>query len=290
MKSMTTGRLSDDERDGLDRDGYVVHPCVFAPTEIAEIVSECEALVADLVRDRHARRFPVGSYVFDPDYLRDTMIKWEGDTDVVHGIEPFAHLSPALDAWAHDSRFLEPMCDLVGDDRPALFTEKLNLKRPRHGGVNPLHQTIPTVDIVPILRESRPRCCSSTTRPSRTDACTSPGSHGVWKGRIDGDRFAANDRHERLRGVEAAPLELRAGSVVMFGLHPSTARTESSERERYACCSATSPPVLRTCSSRSASSAAAADRRRARGSEAATSLRAGGRRRARTGERSARRG
>jgi len=72
---MTTGRLSDDERAGLDRDGYVVRHCVFAPTEIAEIVSECEALVADLVRDRHARRFPVGSYVFDPDFLRAGVIK-----------------------------------------------------------------------------------------------------------------------------------------------------------------------------------------------------------------------
>ena len=240
MKSMTTGRLSDDERAGLDRDGYVVRHCVFAPTEIAEIVSECEALVADLVRDRHTRRFPVGSYVFDPDFLRDTMIKWEGDTDVVHGIEPFAHLSPALDAWAHDPRFLEPMCDLVGDDRPALFTEKLNLKRPRHGGVNPLHQDYPYwVDIVPDpARVATSMLFLDDSTLENGCLHVVPGSHkrGVWKGRTDGDRFAANEIDTSAYvGIETVPLELRAGSVVMFGpylVHRS--EPNRSERERRA--------------------------------------------------------
>ena len=35
------------------------------------------------------------------------------------------------------------MIDLVGDDRPELFTEKLNLKRPSVGGPNPPHQDYP---------------------------------------------------------------------------------------------------------------------------------------------------
>ena len=71
------------------------------------------------------------------------MIKWEGDTDIVHGLEPFAHLDPVLKAWALDARFVEPMCDFVGDANPSLFTEKLNLKRPGIGGVNPMHQDYP---------------------------------------------------------------------------------------------------------------------------------------------------
>jgi ectoine hydroxylase-related dioxygenase (phytanoyl-CoA dioxygenase family) len=58
-------------------------------------------------------------------------------------IEPFAHLSPELEAWAYDPRFTEPMQDLVGHPEPRLFTEKLNLKRPRIGGVNPLYQDYP---------------------------------------------------------------------------------------------------------------------------------------------------
>ena len=85
----------------------------------------------------------VGSYVFDPDFVRGVMIKWEGDTDAVHGIEPFAHLSPELSRWAHDERLVQPMRTIVDDPEPSLFTEKLNLKRPRLGGPNPLHQDYP---------------------------------------------------------------------------------------------------------------------------------------------------
>jgi ectoine hydroxylase len=234
------GRLSDDERAGLDRDGYVVRHRVFAPTEIGEIVAECEALVAALVRDRKARRFPLGSYVFDPDFQRDTMIKWEGDSDVVHGIEPFAHLSPALDRWAHDPRFLEPMCDLVGDDHPALFTEKLNLKRPRQGGVNPLHQDYP------YWVDSAPDPARVATAMLFLDDATLangclhvvPGSHkqGVWKGRTDGDRFAANEIDtSAYPDVETVLLELGAGSVVMFGSYLAhRSEPNRSERDRRA--------------------------------------------------------
>ena len=48
-------------------------------------------------------------YVFEPDALTDVTIKWEGDSDAVHGIEPFAHLSPDLTKWAYDPRFIEPL-------------------------------------------------------------------------------------------------------------------------------------------------------------------------------------
>lgn len=81
--------------------------------------------------------------MFDMDATHETMIKWEGDTDVVHGIEPCAHLSAALRRWAMDPRFVAPMRGFVHSSTPELFTEKLNLKRPRHGGANPLHHDYP---------------------------------------------------------------------------------------------------------------------------------------------------
>jgi hypothetical protein len=88
------------ERQAFARDGYLVRRGVFTRDEVAEMAREGEKLVADLVRDRKGRRYKVGSYVFDPDMLRGVMIKWEGDSDVVHGIEPFAHLAPAFADWA----------------------------------------------------------------------------------------------------------------------------------------------------------------------------------------------
>ncbi len=138
-----------------------------------------------------------GSYVFDPDLVRFVIIKWEGDSDVVHGIEPFAHLSPALDGWATDRRFLEPMQDLVGSDDPVLFTEKLNLKRPHHGGVNPLHQDYPYW--VGVAQDPAEVATAMLFLDDATldNGCLHvvPGSHksGVWSTRDDGDQFAGNE-------------------------------------------------------------------------------------------------
>ena len=119
MKSISTAattdhRLTAQERAGLDADGFVVREQVFSAAEIADMAASCEALVDDLVRDRKGWRLRAGSYVFDPDLAHDAIIKWEGDTDVVHGIEPLAHLSPALHEWALDRRLVDPMVDLVG--------------------------------------------------------------------------------------------------------------------------------------------------------------------------------
>jgi ectoine hydroxylase len=233
-------RLDAAERRRLATDGFVVRTGIFDAAEVAAMTAASEALVADLVRDRRGHRLRVGSYVFDPDLIRGVMIKWEGDSDVVHGVEPFAHLSPALRDWALDARCTEPARDLIGGAEPVLFTEKLNLKRPRHGGVNPLHQDFPYWNgVVPDATQV------ATAMVFLDDATLEngclqvvPGSHrdGEWKRRTDGDEFGRNE-------IDAAaypdpglvPLELAAGSVVFFGsllVHQSAPNT--SDRERRA--------------------------------------------------------
>src|SRR5574337_1219278 len=122
-------RFSADERARYATDGYVVRERTFAADECARIAAACETLLDRLVRDRRGERITVGSYVFDADVPNGVMIKWEGDSDVVHGIEPFAHLSPELKAWGYDARFVDPMRDAIGYESIELFTEKLNLKR-----------------------------------------------------------------------------------------------------------------------------------------------------------------
>jgi ectoine hydroxylase len=227
MKSISTAattdhRLTAQERAGLDADGFVVREQVFSAAEIADMAASCEALVDDLVRDRKGWRLRAGSYVFDPDLAHDAIIKWEGDTDVVHGIEPLAHLSPALHEWALDRRLVDPMVDLVGDDEPALFTEKLNLKRPQVGGPNPPHQDYP------YWVDSADRAEDVATAMILLDDATLDngclgvvrGSHkqGKWTTRRDGDEFLANEIDMNVYpDTEVVPLELDAGSVVMFG-------------------------------------------------------------------------
>lgn len=218
----TSWRLTDEERERFAADGYVVRESVFAADELAEIVGACEELVDRLVADRRGRRYTVGSYVFEPDHTNDVTIKWEGDSDVVHGIEPFAHLSSALEACAYDPRFVEPMVDIVGHDDPRLFTEKLNLKRRELGGHNPLHQDYPYwVDPAqdPLQVATSILFLDEATAEN---GCLEvlPGSHrdGPRPTRTDADAFG------NLEMVPAEPgalptvrVEVAAGSLVMFG-------------------------------------------------------------------------
>lgn len=235
---MNDHRLIQMEQRNLARDGYVVRENVFGAPELAAITEASETLVRDLVRNRRGERQVFGSYVFDHDVEHDTTIKWEGDSDVVHGIEPFAHLSPELERWAYDARFVEPMIDVIGDPAPILFTEKLNLKRPRHGGVNPLHQDFPywdgLADDAVHLATAMLFLDDSTLENGTLQVL--PGSHtrGQWTTRRDKDPFGnlEIDPSEE-EGLNAIPLEVAAGAVVFFGpflVHKSAPNLSDKER------------------------------------------------------------
>lgn len=217
-----TATFDADEAARYERDGYLVRTGVFSPAEVADMAAHCEALVDDLIRDRQGRRFAAGSYVFDPDALRHTIIKWEGDSDVVHGVEPFAHLSEPLARWAVDPRFVDPMASALGVDDPELFTEKLNLKRPKVGGANPLHQDYPYW--VPVAQDASEVATVIVFLDDATieNGClwVVPGSHhdGPVPVREDGgDPFAANELDLSAAEEAAVPVELAAGDIVLFG-------------------------------------------------------------------------
>jgi hypothetical protein len=239
MGTVAEHRLSPSEREVLARDGYVLRESVFSRDEVGEMVEACERLVADLVKDRHGKRYHIGSYTFEPDQLTDCMVKWEGDSDVVHGIEPFAHLSPDLEKWAYDARFIGPSVDLVDDDQPTLFTEKLNLKRPHVGGPNPWHQDWP------YWEDADDRSRVVTALLFLDDATLEngtlqviPGSHtsGPWPTRTDSDAFGNLEMDPKAtEGYTPVALEVPAGSVVWFGallVHKSD--PNRSDRDRRA--------------------------------------------------------
>lgn len=252
MQRITSAGLTAAERDAYQKHGYLVRPGAFEPDEVRDIRAACEELVEKLVQSRHGERVTFGSYVFDTDAANKVIIKWEGDSDVVHGLEPFAHLSDELKFWAYDPRLVEPAGELLGVDGPELFTEKLNLKRPRVGGVNPLHQDYPYW-----LRSAEDATQIVTAMlflddANRDNGCLQvvPGSHvsGAWQGRRDGDRFAANEIDvSAYPDVKPVPLEVPAGSVVLFGpflVHQSAPNT--SQHERRALLYSYQPPGRRT--------------------------------------------
>jgi hypothetical protein len=230
--------LSDAELATYERDGYLVRRDVFGPDELSAMAALSEALVDDLVRDRVGHRLHVGSYVFDPDLLRGVLIKWEGDSDVVHGIEPFAHLSEPLGAWGYDARLVDPMRSILGVDDVMLYTEKLNLKRPHHGGPNPWHQDFPYWDGEAVDAHEVVTTIVYLDDSTLDNGCTwvVPGSHrgGVWPTRTDGDQMARQEIDpSAYPGAEAVAVEVAAGSTVTFGsllVHQSTPNTSSDGR------------------------------------------------------------
>ena len=237
MGTVAEHRLTPPEREVLERDGYVLREGVFSLAEVAEITDACERLLADLVKDRKGKRYHVGSYTFEPDLLTDCTIKWEGDTDVVHGIEPFAHLSPDLEKWGYDSRFLGPSVDFVGDDQPTLFTEKLNLKRPRVGGPNPWHQDWPYWEFA----DDRHRIVTAmlflddaTLENGTLQVLPGSQQRGPWPLRTDSDAFGNLEMDAtEVEGMTPVPLEVPAGSVVFFGallVHKSDPNTSDKDR------------------------------------------------------------
>ena len=165
-------------------------------------------------------------------------MKWEGDSDVVHGVEPFAHLSPALASWAHDARFVDPMRDICGDDEPCLYTEKLNLKRPRRGGANPLHQDQPYWRGITDDLERTATAFVFLDDATLENGCLEvlPGSHRLGAQATRADRDGSNNLEmdpAPFDGVELLPLPVPAGTVVFFGpLLVHRSEPNRSDRER----------------------------------------------------------
>jgi phytanoyl-CoA dioxygenase PhyH len=231
--------LSAAERESYERDGFVVRRAVFSEAELDELRAAGEAVIEQLVALRRGRRVPVGSYTFELDPASVVMIKWEGDSDVVHGIEPFAHFHPTFQRFAEDPRFTEPARSILEVERVGLFTEKLNYKRARCGGPVVLHQDYPywvgQVDDLDRIMTSMLLLDDSTVE----NGClhVAPGSHraglqpgkdvaGFGKFEIDPERFDTSS---------LVPVELAAGDLAMFGpLLVHCSEPNGSDRDRRA--------------------------------------------------------
>lgn len=208
------------ERDRLASDGFLVRENVFDGKECAAIAADCEALLSDLIAAKRGEAAPGSAAAA----LRDAgvFVKWEpGAPDVLLGIEPFAHLSPALHDWGLDPRLTQAATALVGADQVALFTEKLNVKRARKGGPIVLHQDFPYWEDTTPVAHRIGTAMIFLDEATLENGCleVAPGSHlagkhrqkqldGVTRKEMDPDLFDLD---------QLIPVEVPAGSVVFFG-------------------------------------------------------------------------
>ncbi|HEX3916537.1 MAG TPA: phytanoyl-CoA dioxygenase family protein [Caulobacteraceae bacterium] len=211
------------ERGRLERDGYVVREGVFSPAECAAIAADCEGLIADLEAARRHTKHVVGSYMFEIAREARTVVKWEPDApEVVQGIEPFAHISPALKAWGLDARLTQPCKAIVGEDDVCLFTEKLNVKRARHGGPIVLHQDFPYWEPITPVASRVATAMVFLDDATLENGCleVAAGTHtvGKWPQRTDDAGFGSFEMD--MAGFDLTrlqPLQVPAGTVAWFG-------------------------------------------------------------------------
>lgn len=218
-------RLGPEERRAYDEDGFFLRRCRFGRSELAGLRAAAELAVA-----RASAAVKSGeSYRIDGNRYCEAggmtvQFEHRPGSETVRVVEPFHHLDPLFTGLIDDVRFVEPMRELVGCERIALFTDKLNLKRPRLGSRFRWHQDspywfhcCPHVDRLPNVMlalddASEHNGCLRVVRSSHRCGLL-PGLEG--RGRL-GPLFTDPRFFDESRQV---PVEMPAGSLLFFSPH-----------------------------------------------------------------------
>jgi len=145
-------------------------------------------------------------------------------SETIRVIEPFHHLDPVFEAFVADPRLVVPLCGVLEADRIALWTDKINLKRPREGSGFRWHQDSPYWSHVCGHCDQLPNVMITLDDADRDNGCFRlvPGSHaqGFLPGLDDGTALGplfTDPAHFDERAAWLA--ELPAGSLVVFDAH-----------------------------------------------------------------------
>jgi ectoine hydroxylase-related dioxygenase (phytanoyl-CoA dioxygenase family) len=219
-------RLTPEERSAWERDGFFIRARVFSADEVEELRAVAERVVA-----RAGRAVAEGGRGYEIDGNRyheaaGATIQFEHGTScaTIRVIEPFHHLDARVARVLEDPRLVEPMRDLVGSERVSLFTDKLNLKRPREGSRFRWHQDSPYWAHACRHLERLPNALVALDDASESNGCLRviAGSHtrGCLPGLEDegvlGPLFTDPRHFDLSRQVPAA---MPAGSVLFFSPH-----------------------------------------------------------------------
>jgi ectoine hydroxylase-related dioxygenase (phytanoyl-CoA dioxygenase family) len=217
--------LSDAERRAYREDGFFVRPGVFDQAELAVLRK-----AAERVAERSALRSAGGdAYAIDGNRYVDfdsSTLQFEhtSDTKTIRVIEPFHMLDPVFDALVDDPRLTEPMCGLTESKGVALWTDKINLKRPREGSSFRWHQDSPYwthacshVDLLPNVMVALDDAdegngCFRVIRGSHKRGCLP----GIEDETTLGVLFTDPAAFDESRQVAA---EVEAGGLVFFSPH-----------------------------------------------------------------------
>ena len=249
--------LTENERSAFVRDGFFFREAAFAAAELdaLRVAAEAVARAAEAGVRAGGEHYEVdGNRYVDvllAGHVTTVQLEHAPGSGTVRVVEPCHGLDPAFERLVDDPRIVAPMCGLVGSERVALFTDKLNLKRPREGSRFQWHQDSPYWAHFCQHLDRLPNVMVLLDDADPNNGCFRliPGSHrrGLLPGRqgegVLGPLFTHPDHFDEGSAVAA---ELPAGSLVFFSPHSvHGSLPNSSDRPRRALVLTYQPANLR---------------------------------------------
>jgi ectoine hydroxylase len=219
-------RLTAAERRAWAEDGFFFREAVFRGAELEALqrAAERAAALALAAVERGGESYAVDGNRYCEAGGSTVQFEHQPGSNTIRVIEPFHHLDPLFDALIDDPRLTEPMRDVIGEERIALFTDKLNLKRPREGSRFQWHQDSPYWAHLCSHLDQLPNVMIALDDAGLHNGCfrVIRGSHarGMLPGRqnegVLGPLFTDPRRFDESAQVPAA---VPAGSAVFFSPH-----------------------------------------------------------------------
>jgi len=237
------GQLTGSERRQYEQDGFFVREAVLEELDLVALRAAAERVVKQATRatlevvgkPSGAAAARGGQPAASDDYLIDgnryveaarSTVQFEhrAGSETIRVIEPFHHLDPVFDRLIEDPRIVTPLCGVLDADRVALWTDKLNLKRPREGSGFRWHQDSPYWSHVCGHCDQLPNVMITLDDADRDNGCfrVVRGSHrkGFLPGLDDGSRLGPLFTDPRHFDASAEWLaEVPAGTLVVFSAH-----------------------------------------------------------------------
>jgi hypothetical protein len=219
-------RVREFERRAWEADGFFLRRSVFSAAELAELRRAAERVAAQA---GSAAADAPGGYEVDGNRYQPaagSLVQYEhaAGSRTLRVVEPFHQLDPVFDALVDDLRLVQPIADLVGCERVSLWTDKINLKRPREGSGFDWHQDSPYWNHACDHVDRLPNVMVTLDDASAANGCFRivRGSHrrGILPGREGegtlGPLFTHPDHFEL---ADQVAIEAPAGTLVFFSPH-----------------------------------------------------------------------
>lgn len=217
--------LTAEELSSYRRDGFLIREGIFDQNEVAAF----QAAAENAARGAQAACAAGETYVLDGKRFVDVghmTVQFEHSpgSEQIRVIEPVHELDATFDALIDDVRLVAPMRALVGTESIALWTDKLNLKRPREGSAFGWHQDSPYwvhdcdhVDQLPNVMvtfddATEANGCFRVIRSSHTRGCLPGTADGSQLGGFYTDP-------EYFDTADQVLMQARAGSAIFFDPH-----------------------------------------------------------------------